>query len=500
MNSDTSSDQSVSPSPSPPHSPSASVHALPSTERVLQFFVAAKRALNSTTFVWRANELVTSSRALVEELAILQARNAFSERAVGEQVETLYAIRDSVASAGTGTGDEFKGTIQKLDLANDRLERTLDELRKTVLDVSLQRQANAVSNGIDSSQGGDAASERNDKRAEQTLYDFINESSHVTLQASLRASIDSFHDSRADLDSSASTFESILRTVTKTLPDKTSNSDPADISTIHDEPRQAISEVFRSVEEHAAEMAKLLESLVSHYDLCVSALKHTEGGGEAAKRAVQQAEIPLTQHPPSGVEESLYLKDGADPISAEERSEMLHVLANDASEVEDVVTEIRDRNNEQESRYEQLLREVKKARARDDAIHQGLEMLHEVENVHLPSHVHALNTFKASWQRIQTSIATQTAELVSLKSFYDSFLSGYSRLLREVDRREAAESQMRKIAEKAKRDLEKLYDLNKGLRAEFMEETGRFLPQGIWAGSLNEGIRWEVLEIGSGTE
>jgi len=474
------------------------VHVLPDTEQVIQYFVAAKRALTSTTFVWRANELVTSSRALVEELAILQARTTFSERAVGEQAGTLYAIRDSVASASTEAGDEFECTIQRLDLANDRLERTLDGLRRTILDVSLQRQPNAASSSLGKSRGVDAALEKNNAGAGQTLYDFIDESSHTTLQASLRVSIDSFHDSRADLDTSVQALEAVLRSVTDNLANKTSNSDPSDISTIHDKPRQAISQVFRNVEEHAAEMATLLDSLVSHYDLCVSALKHTEGGGEAAKRAVQKAEVPLKQQLAGGVEESLYLKNEADPMSAEEKSEMLHVLANDASEVEDVVTEMKDRNHEQEAQYDQILQAVKTARARDDAIRQAVEMLHEIEEFQLPSHVHALNTFKATWQRIQTSIATQTAELVSLSSFYDSFLSGYSRLLREVDRRQAAESQMRKIAEKAKRDLEKLYDLDKVLRAEFMEETGRFLPQGIWVGSLNEGIRWEVLETGLG--
>ena len=173
---------------------------------------------------------------------------------------------------------------------------------------------------------------------------------------------------------------------------------------------------------------------------------------------------------------------------------MLRVLENDAQEVEDVVTEIKDRNRDQEGQYEQLLRKVQEARSKNQSIRQVLKMLHEIKDIHLPSHLHALSTFKSSWERIQASIESQTGELASLSSFYDGFLSGYAKLRREVDRRRAADVQMRKVADKARRDLERLYEADSGLRADFMEETGKYLPQGIWSGLMDHGVRWEVRE------
>ncbi|KAG6985298.1 serine/threonine-protein kinase RIO1 [Physcia stellaris] len=45
-----------------------------------------------------------------------------------------------------------------------------------------------------------------------------------------------------------------------------------------------VPDILTSMEDNAREMADNLESLVKHYDLCVSAIKHTEGGGDAAQR------------------------------------------------------------------------------------------------------------------------------------------------------------------------------------------------------------------------
>ncbi|KAF2482845.1 autophagy-related protein 17 [Neohortaea acidophila] len=470
------SDDSDAQSASPPASPSASLHALPSVEQLVHHFAAAKRSLTSTQYIWRANELVTSSRTLLEEIGVLNARNAFVRRTVDGQLDTLEAVKNSISAVGEEIGEEFQRTIERLDVANDRLERTVNELRKTVVDNSLRN----TSEG----QGDDD---------ERTLFDFIDDTNHTDLQTSLRALIDSFYDSRSELDESVEKLNGSLRTISNLITNENQSKLSPDIGTIYDEPPLSMSQIFRGIEDHAAEMATLLESLVKHYDLCVTALKHTEGGGAAAKKAVLQADETAVEDA-NVVEQSLYLKTAPEPISEQERSDMLRVLENDAQEVDDVAGEIKDRNLEQEGLYEQLTRHVKSARATDGRIRQVLVMLHEMKEVILPSHVHAVDTFKSSWQRIQATINSQTAELSSLSAFYDGFLTGYAKLLREVDRRREAERQTLKVVEKAKKDLNRLFDADRAMREEFMEETGNFLPQGIWDGLTEEGTKWEIRE------
>jgi autophagy-related protein 17 len=103
-----SSSRSASPSPSPPpQSPEASYQGPPSLERLVIHFVSAKRSLTSTAHVYRANELVTTSRALIEELAALNAKNSYGRRGLEEQVDTLAAIRDAIVDDGDHVANDL---------------------------------------------------------------------------------------------------------------------------------------------------------------------------------------------------------------------------------------------------------------------------------------------------------------------------------------------------------------------------------------------------------
>merc|ERR1711939_973355 len=240
---------------------------------------------------------------------------------------------------------------------------------------------------------------------------------------------------------------------------------------------------------HAAQMAELFSSLIKHYDLCVTALKHTEGGGEAAKQAVQ-AEHLIAQNPAGG-EESLYKKTVPEPIDEEERKQMLRVVEGDATEVEDVLNEL---HEEVESSYEQLHRATARARSTHTSLRTVLGKLHEIQSA-LPSHLEASKAFRASWDEVRVSIASKTNELASLASFYDDFSAAYSKVLREVDRRNAADAQARKVAAKAQRELDRLYEADKEAREDFLEDVGGSLPRDIWPRAGDGGYRWEVRQV-----
>ena len=74
----------------------------------MSHFVAAKRSLNSQTVLWRANEIVTTARELLEENAILAAKNASIRSIVDQQVETLASVLRGVDIVEAEIQAEFK--------------------------------------------------------------------------------------------------------------------------------------------------------------------------------------------------------------------------------------------------------------------------------------------------------------------------------------------------------------------------------------------------------
>ncbi|EMC93855.1 hypothetical protein BAUCODRAFT_75053 [Baudoinia panamericana UAMH 10762] len=466
------SSESASASPSPPPSQEASFHGVISLEHLVRHFVTAKKSLSSTTHVWRANELVTSSRTLIEEIAVLNARNAFARKGVDDQIDILYTLKHGVAQVGEVAADEFQATIASLDKANDRLQESLSKLRQTIVHASLQR----------TQQG-----------ANKTLYDFIDETRHEDITDAIRTLIDSFDTAKSELDSTVSIFDDSIRVILDTLQEgNPANSGPQAKHTLYDEPPPSVPQLFRGLEEHAAEMASLLESLVSHYDLCVSALKHTEGGGEAAKLAIQGQELPKSV---SGKEEdSLYRKTAPEPISETERNDMLRVLKSDAAQVEEVTAEMKDHTEAMESQYNFLLMHTSNARSTHRALRAAVHQLHNIETA-IPSHLAASHALRETWHDIRASIETRSQELASLTEFYDGFMRSYASLLREVDRRKAAEENMRKLAARAQRELDRLYEADREAREEFMAEVDQSLPGDIWPGAWAGGRRWVVKSV-----
>ena len=488
--SEISSAASRSPSPTAPVSPAAP----PTLARLINYFLSAKRSLTSTTFVYRANELVTTSRALVEEISALNARNSYSARGVQDSVDVLANIKDGIARDGDAVSGEFAQVIKRLDVANERLERTLVDLRGTRVDNSLKRDQSEESLGGGEAAEVDTASENSDAKGEgqKTLYTFIDPSTHGLLQSSLRKDIDDYHSSYHDINHTLDNFTDSLQTVSGLLNHDAENRVP-NKSPLYNPTPLPIPDLFNGTVEHATAMADLLGGLVRHYDLSVTALKHTEGGGEAAKRAVQQ--VGGDQAAPAALEESLYLNTQRDPILEEERDEMLAVLANDAEQVEDVVSELRDRNREQEDLFSQLSEHARTANQTDARLREILTMLHEMRDLHLPAHLDALKGFRQSWQRIRDSILDKTDDLVGLAASNESFLAAYAKLLEEVERRDGVQGQMRKIAGKANRELRRLWEKDREERREFLEEFGAFLPQGIWARAEEGGGLWEISEV-----
>ena len=79
-----------------------------SLEKLVDYLLASKRSLSSTEHVWRANEIVTSARAALEESVVLGSRTAFLRSGVDEQVKLLRRVKDGVDNVSKEAQAEFE--------------------------------------------------------------------------------------------------------------------------------------------------------------------------------------------------------------------------------------------------------------------------------------------------------------------------------------------------------------------------------------------------------
>ncbi|KAI4745041.1 APG17-domain-containing protein [Aureobasidium sp. EXF-12298] len=442
-------------------SPSRSIDEL---ERLVQHFVAAKRSLSSTASVSRAHHVVTTARRLVEETAVLSAKNAFVKQGVLEEANVLVAVRDGLDSIGRETDVDFKrqAVIHQLDLADHRLQATLSQLTNTQVDTSELLSRGATSD------------------IQKTLHDFIDEDTHLNLIESLRSTIDSHKAAEVDFQRSQDSFDDQIRLLDAAVED-------ADQATENQDDTSSIPPLFHALTAHATEMALLLSSLVAHYDLCTSALKHTEGGGEAARQA-----NPTSAY--EDPEDSLYKNLPLGPLNEHERQEMLAVVDNDAQEVEDVMLEIGERLSEMETTLDQLQSYSQAIRLRHKLLNRVLDLLRTLGGS-LPVFIAAAKLYGNNWNTLKETLLAKAEELTSLTDFYDSFITCYTSLLEEVDRRHAVESRMQRIADKARREIAALYKEDVAMREDFVRETGEFLPRDIWPGLTDAPRRWEITAV-----
>ncbi|PSK60589.1 hypothetical protein B9Z65_739 [Elsinoe australis] len=490
-------------------SPAGSISEAPSLERLVACFVAAKRSLSATSHVYKANEIVEDARSLVEEGGILRAKNTYVRNGVEEQFHVLQNIHGGLEAVGHEAQVDFQTVIRSLDVANDRLQGTLTSLRKTIVSSSI----NNPKHPEDEDESPDPARSSSKKgiavqESDKTLYDFIDESTHTDLLDSLRATIDSYNDAQAALHQVRSSLGDSLEDVSESL-HEIDNLKPE--SSTGDPNNDSISSSFSSLTQNATEMASLLQSLISHYDLCISALKHTEGGGEAARAATDSAlePTPLNTGADSPVEASLYAGASAEahraPMSDEERDEMISVISHDAAQVDDVVLEIRERAEEMSTTLTSLQSQTNVSKRRFTLLHTLLDKFSSLSTTLLPQCISAPLTFRETWSSLRAVLVAKTASLTELAQFYDSFLASYGSLLREVERRKMVEAKMRKIAERAMRDIEALQAEDLDMRNQFVKETGEWLPRDIWPGLMDGPRRWVLRqergeEVGLGLE
>jgi autophagy-related protein 17 len=333
------------------------------------------------------------------------------------------------------TIDQSKATVESLDSASARLNRTLLSLRSTLVEPSFRPPTDA----------------------QKYLFDFVDEAGISELEDSIKASIDRFDTARSTFAETCEAFESDLGRLHESLQAPVEEDGHEKLHDIDGD--TPIPGLFYALESHATETATSLQGLVKHYDLCVTALKHTEGGGEAINQAASTAEDHDQEASAlAGLGVDLGRLDATPPIpmSEEERTEMLVVLFKDAAEVEEVVGEIKDQLAEMEDQLAQVETYLQTLRDTSKRLINGLGLLKHVAS-NVPSYITACAVFQGAWEDEKAVLGERMQGLEGLREFYSGFANAYDGLLVEVHRRKHVKRDTEKVIRKAMEELEKLY-------------------------------------------
>lgn len=243
---------------------------------------------------------------------------------------------------------------------------------------------------------------------------------------------------------------------------------------------------IQSLEAHAQEMAILLEALVRHFDLCVTAVKHTDGGGAVARSITGDMPTGVDGSndgmPNIGAEINANLNAPLDPMTDAEYQEMVAVLIKDAPEADDVVMEIQDRINEMESIFDQVQAQRDALLSISKATIDVHSHLSSLASSRLPRYISQAHNFTRVWLEENDRINTGLAELSDLHSLYDGFLNAYDSLMLEVARRRHVRQRVEKVLRDTRHKLDQLHDEDAAARDTFRAEHGDFLPSDIWHG------------------
>ena len=378
------------------------------------------------------------------------------------QVKILTQVHANTEKARRKGAEEFLAVTQSIDEADHRLKKTLDQLKKTMVEAGL----------------------RPPEEEPKSFMDFVDESGLDWLLSTLEESVSAASGAHEEFETSNMAFDGDVQAIKKLLG---ARAQEIEDSYIDEEKMSPIPDILHEMEDRAREMAGNLESLVKNFDLCVTAIRHTEGGGDAAQRIAGDL--------PDGVDIAQHASDAPpEPMSEEERVEMMEILGKDAGQVEDVVIEIADHISEMEVQHELVTAHMEQLDKEHSSTISAFKMLEDI-GLRLPGYITQKQVFLMRWEDEKAKISERMEELEGLREFYDGFLGAYDNLLIEIGRRKALESKMDKIVQEAMAKIEKLYEDDGEEREAFKQEQGDFLPVDIWPGLMTGPLQYEILPI-----
>ncbi|KAL9024666.1 MAG: hypothetical protein Q9196_006345 [Gyalolechia fulgens] len=438
-----------------------------SLESLVSHLVASKRSLSSVEQVWRANEIIGSTKSHLEAAVITSARTSFLRSGIATHLRTLKLVHAHNTAVALEGAHEYGEVVKTLDAADHRLKDTMTRLKSTMVENRLRPKSDQ----------------------EKSLLDFVDEGSVEKVLLTLQDSIEVAQSAHQALVQTNMAFHNDLKRVERLTGgpevrrDHSAADEPPECSDIPVASISPIPDILQDMEGRSRDMADSLESLVKHFDLCLMAIKHTEGGGDAA--------IRLTADLPDGAGMEEDVAGAPQPIGDKERQNMLDVIAKDADQVEEVVMEICDHVTAMESQLETVAAYVARLKEDDSRVTAAFNVLEDIGR-RLQAFVAQGHVFVMRWDEEKMKITERMDELSSLEDFYVGYLRAYDNLLVEIGRRQFMEQQMEKVLQDAARKLDVLYGEDRIRREAFMNDYGDFLPADIWPGLTNPPLQFET--------
>lgn len=248
--------------------------------------------------------------------------------------------------------------------------------------------------------------------------------------------------------------------------------------------------------ENSTAMAQLLTSLTNHFDMCVTAIRTTEGGAALARRRAAE----VNQQSNDGVSISGVIAEqesntsDLEPATDSDRAEMLRVVVQDAAEVSDVVQEIQERLAGMEQDYKVLEQRNAEAEKSYLAMLDGFTILGNIGD-RLHDYLAAEQDFKTRWDLEKETVFDKLAEMKEMKGFYDGYASAYNTLILEVERRKTVEDRVQNIWRIAQENVDKILAADRASRDSFRQDVGEYLPTDLWPGMQDMPQRWKVSQV-----
>jgi autophagy-related protein 17 len=182
-------------------------------------------------------------------------------------------------------------------------------------------------------------------------------------------------------------------------------------------------------------------------------------------------------------------------MTEDERQEMLHVLRKDAREVEDVVTEIRERGAEMTFLLTQIENHITHLRNEASALSSILQMIAHI-TADVKGHIVTARAFHAAWlDDTRPTLLNGIEEWENQREFYERFDLAYAELLVEISSRRRRHEKAKRKAEDAQKELDRLHAEDERAREQFTLAQGDFLPLDIWPGLRDPPRRYQVRAI-----
>ncbi|KAG6179905.1 autophagy protein 17 [Claviceps purpurea] len=437
-------------------------------DTLVNHLLVAKRSLSSMNHVLRANELATSARLSHQEAMLLGAQTAFVRNSMLDQVTILTRVRGSLQCTYEWGKRDFKKLVKAMDEVDTELTGTMDMLRDTQVQSTLQPS----------------------DRKGLTLLDFVDETSVHDMREAMKRSIQDLQGIQVSFDGDLLRFETDIRNLRKTL-------SASPLPAMDEDTQPATASLLLQMEDHSATMASLLASLTTHFDMCVTAIRTTEGAAALARRRVAEGtqsqgseEVSI-----SGViaEQESHMSD-LEPKTADDQAEMLKVVVQDAKEVDDVVFEIQDHLANMEQEYTVVQKHLSRTKASYTSILESFAMLGEIGD-RLGDYLAAEEDFKQRWELEKEAVFGKLEEMREMRKFYEGYASAHGSLVLEVERRRAVDERVQSIWRKAQESVDKILEADRASRETFRQDVGEYLPTDLWAGIQGPARKWTVVQI-----